>query len=166
MFFYDLRNGSSLLSTPAAQTLVNRICCSYLGAFIANLVFALIRHHCLGNEKAKKLLQRCIPAAIDYYCSQCGPDISDSDEFVATACGFIGIELIRRFAVTSSLTPLTLFVSCRTIGTAHIEDLSSIPQLIAVQLGHTLMIANCSAASRGKAGLAGILSASLKDKQL
>ena len=60
-----------------------------LGAFIANLVFALIRHIVWVMRKQRfPLLQRCIPAAIDYYCSQCGPDISDSDEFVATALSF------------------------------------------------------------------------------
>ena len=65
------------------------------------------------------------------------------------------------------LSDLSL-LSCRTIGTSHIEDLSSIPEgeLIAVQLGHTLMTADCSAASRGKAGLIDILSVSLKKNQL
>lgn len=138
-----------------------------LGAFIANLVFALIRHHCLGNKEAKELLQKCIPIAIDCYCSQCGTDISDSAEFVGNACGFIGVELIRRSVVTSSFArPLTF--SCRTIGTAHVEDVSSIPEgeLMAVQLGHALMIANCSTASQGKTGLVDILSASMKEKQL
>ena len=73
-----------------------------LGAFIANLVFALIRHHCLGNKEAKELLQQCIPAAIDCYSSQCGADMSNSAEFVGNACGFIGVELIRRFVVTGN----------------------------------------------------------------
>ena len=71
-----------------------------LGAFIANLVFALIRHHCLGNKETKESLQKCIPPAIDCYCSQCGSDISDSNAFVSNACGFTGVELIRRFVVS------------------------------------------------------------------
>ena len=67
-----------------------------VGAFLANLVFALIRHHCLGNGRAKDLLWTALSAAVDAYYSQCSAEIVDHEEFAATVCGFVGIELIRR----------------------------------------------------------------------
>jgi len=40
-----------------------------MGTFLANLIFALIRHHCQYKGRVKKLLWATIPAAVDAYCS-------------------------------------------------------------------------------------------------
>ena len=65
------------------------------GTFLANLIFALIRHHLLDNARAKKRLWAAIPAAVDAYCSQC-KEVKDKEDFVRDVCGFAGVELIRR----------------------------------------------------------------------
>lgn len=68
-----------------------------LGMFLANLVFALIRHHLLDNVRTKKQLWAAIPAAVDAYCAQCR-EMREKEELVRDTCGFMAVELIRRYA--------------------------------------------------------------------
>ena len=66
------------------------------GMFLANLFFALIRHHILGRANPKDMLWKALHASVDAYCAACGDEISGEKDFVANTCGFLGCELIRR----------------------------------------------------------------------
>ena len=63
------------------------------GMFLANLIFALIRHHILGDQAVAMTIKEAIRIAIESYMTF--PDMR-MDNFVLNTCGFIGCELIRR----------------------------------------------------------------------
>lgn len=67
------------------------------GMFLANIIFSIIRHHCLKTEEMVNTLQtKGLSAAISGYCQSVGDSITSNDDFIADTCGFIGCELIRR----------------------------------------------------------------------
>ncbi len=65
-----------------------------LGVFIANLLFAYIHHQLSNNTKTAQLVKDAITVAIQSYLSTY--NVKDMTEFISSACGFIGCELIRR----------------------------------------------------------------------
>ena len=68
------------------------------GMFLANIIFSILRHHCLKNKEVASLLQtKGLHSAITGYTQSAGDTIVTDDAFIHDTCGFIGCELIRRY---------------------------------------------------------------------
>ena len=66
------------------------------GMFVANLLFALVRHNELGNREVVDSIKSMVECAVAAYC-QAVSDRILGEHFVSRTCGFIGCELIRRY---------------------------------------------------------------------
>lgn len=66
------------------------------GMFVANLLFAMVRHSELGNRETVDAIKLAVECAVTTYCLAAGDGIVGGKEFVSQTVGFIGCELIRR----------------------------------------------------------------------
>ena len=67
------------------------------GMFLANIIFAIIRHHHLKNLSIVEILWTSLTEAIkSYYNAETSNLICGTDDFNTMTYGFIGCELIRR----------------------------------------------------------------------
>ena len=66
------------------------------GMFVANLLFALVRHHELGNREIVDSIKSTVEGAVTTYCLSVSDRIL-GEQFIDRTCGFMGCELIRRY---------------------------------------------------------------------
>ena len=72
------------------------------GMFLANIIFAIIRHSCLKANLTVELLYQGLINAIKCYYQYSG-SICKESSFKEETCGFIGCELVRRLVLSTVL---------------------------------------------------------------